>query len=348
MAWPVESGAETDSPESLDGNVTSSTGHLNELPYGLQNYARGAVGFVPSNERRLSQVDMRDLRISNPYINRIRNGRRHSISDCNPSNAQQSSGINNNNIAQRHSVPCCHINPNVRHSCCFHLNRRLSLQNLNINRRNSFPQNYIRDYHNPESGTFGYTNARPTSLSFSHLFLFWNENFRADRYLQQAVSAAGPEFFMRFLASEIDRQGLQFPDDMYRDIDQSGDLPPSLIYLIERFSSSLERDMISYLVLRVQFPLDWRSFFAIVDGWNKGTPGLERIVTLFFFCADLAIRALCEGNVALFHEIVSWTVFYLRRSDSLVAVSPKKSSYIITLTTCVVGIVTLMFLMKRI
>ncbi|XP_049784354.1 uncharacterized protein LOC126187361 [Schistocerca cancellata] len=342
MAWPVDS---DDSPESAEGNVTSSTGHLNELPYGSQNYARGAVGFVPSNERRLSQLDMGDLRISNPYINRIRNGRRHSISDCNPSNAQQSGS--NNNIAQRHSVPCCHINPNVRHSCCFHINRRLSLQSLNINRRNSFPQNYIRDYHNPESSTFGYTNARP-SLSVSHLFLFWNENFQADRYLQQAVSAAGPEFFMRFLASEMDRQGMQFPDDMYRDIDQSGDMPPSLTYLIERFSSSLERDMISYLALRVQFPLDWRSFFAIVDGMNKGTMGIERIVTLFFFCADLAVRALYEGNVALFHEIVSWTIFYLRRSNSLVAVSSKRSSYIITLTTCVVGIVTLMFLMKRI
>ena len=38
----------------------------------------------------------------------------------------------------------------------------------------------------------------------------------------------------------------------------------------------------------------------------------ERIVVLFFFCTDLAILALQQDHIELFHRLVRWTLNYLK------------------------------------
>lgn len=398
MAWPLHVDEDDNSPEATEENISSSTDNINEA---ANNYAQGAAGISLLNPQNLA-----DTRAPNPYIERIRNVRRYSLGDIPQSYAQLVSGPNDINFGQRHSIPqngngrrysldeagrsntqrasgssinqrhshpCCHVNPAMLHSCCLDVERRRSLESLNLHRRHSLPQNHFPDSYNPDV-TFNSTisrtilnphvqfpaydsqtsafsiNAeyeRQRSFNISHSLLFGNENFQADRYVQQAVSDAGPEFFMRFLADEMEQRGLKLPEDMCRQMSQSGEMPQSFIYLIDRFSTSLEREMIFCLALRVEFPLSLNCFVAIVDGMSNGTTSPERIVTLFFFCADLAIRALREGNATLFREIVLWTQWYLRRHDTVIVVPSKRPSYKIAATACLVGIIAILCLMKR-
>merc|ERR1719334_2672979 len=91
-------------------------------------------------------------------------------------------------------------------------------------------------------------------------------------------------------------------------------LSEDLTTLAERFSRSSEREAVRQRAEEVDLGSVTQDNFSLLlsELFHDGGITQERILVLFFFCSDLAIRAVRSGLQSVVSSLTRWTVGFLR------------------------------------
>merc|ERR1719330_1767822 len=95
------------------------------------------------------------------------------------------------------------------------------------------------------------------------------------------------------------------------DYHQQGHLVTDLATLAERFSRSLGREQVRQKV-EISSITQENFTMMLTELFHDGGITQERILVLFFFCSDLAIRAVRSGLQSAVSTLTRWTVGFLR------------------------------------
>ena len=87
-----------------------------------------------------------------------------------------------------------------------------------------------------------------------------------------------------------------------------------LATLAERFSRSIGREQVRQRAEQVEIGSITQENFTMMlsELFHDGGITQERILVLFFFCSDLAIRAVRSGLKTVFASLTKWTVVFMR------------------------------------
>ncbi|XP_044736080.1 uncharacterized protein LOC123298201 isoform X2 [Chrysoperla carnea] len=132
--------------------------------------------------------------------------------------------------------------------------------------------------------------------------------------LNEEIVDEGLRLYLQFLQDEIAHCRLNPPDCL--NSSNSGTIPRnigSLRLLADQFSSSPHRQWVRMQAESVPLDsIDFVSFTELLLGlFQEGGVTWERVVVLFFFCADLSIRALKESLMRTFQRITQWTTTFI-------------------------------------
>lgn len=142
-----------------------------------------------------------------------------------------------------------------------------------------------------------------------------------------ATVIVGSRLYIQFLYDEIRRLNLQAPE--YLDQDQSNpqllwnddiiQLGHSLRQVANEFAQSAYRHTVRQRAESVCLEsLNFSTFSDLLYGlFQEGGVTSERVVVLFFFCSDLAIRALQNRLSRMFDFITYWSQRYIMENFSV-------------------------------
>ncbi|CAL8096187.1 unnamed protein product [Orchesella dallaii] len=153
--------------------------------------------------------------------------------------------------------------------------------------------------------------------------LYFPEDIRED-------AAEGQHLYLDFVRTEIQRHGMdvELPClelsnehavtdivDPARMVDWTR-AGQELRQLADAFSRSKERQSVRKRAQNLSLDsLDVDNFFQLLQElFHGGGITRERILVLFFFCADVAIEALRRGFHQTFHQLISWSLRYIATS----------------------------------
>ncbi|GLH06129.1 Apoptosis regulator BAX [Gryllus bimaculatus] len=135
----------------------------------------------------------------------------------------------------------------------------------------------------------------------------------------------GSELFVAFLQEEINRSNLQVPESLQNlpsedSIPCGSEVVPEFLSLgthlrlmADEFASSDHRRRVRQHAEIVPLGnLDAESFTDLLFGmFQQGGVTSERVLVLFIFCADLAMRALREHLMSCFNDVMNWSQIYI-------------------------------------
>ncbi|XP_021948022.1 apoptosis regulator BAX isoform X2 [Folsomia candida] len=137
----------------------------------------------------------------------------------------------------------------------------------------------------------------------------------------EEVAEEGRHLYLDFIRTEISRNGLT---DTCITVEETLVGPPDkmlewvragkeLRQLADAFSRSKERDAVRQKASKIPVEtLDIDHFMQLLQElFQGGAITRERIVVLFFFCADVAMQALRQGLHSTFHRLVEWSLRYI-------------------------------------
>ena len=132
--------------------------------------------------------------------------------------------------------------------------------------------------------------------------------------LQGGVGLEGEHLYRQFLARRLAEEQHSYPHHYQRDMVDQGHLNPDLTTLAERFSRSLGREQVRQKAEQVELGSITQDNFTMLlsELFHDGGITQERILVLFFFCSDLAIRAVRSGLKTVFTSLTKWTVVFMR------------------------------------
>ena len=95
---------------------------------------------------------------------------------------------------------------------------------------------------------------------------------------------------------------------------RQGHLDTDLASLAEQFSRSMGREQVRQRAEQVDIGSITQENFTMMlsELFHDGGITQERILVLFFFCSDLAIRAVRSGLRSALSSMTRWTVGFLR------------------------------------
>lgn len=105
-----------------------------------------------------------------------------------------------------------------------------------------------------------------------------------------------------------------YPQHFQRDMVDQGNMHTDLATLAERFSRSMGREQVRQKAEQVELGSITQDNFTMMlsELFQDGGITQERILVLFFFCSDLAIRAVRSGLSSVLSSLTRWTVAFLR------------------------------------
>ncbi|CAH0550380.1 unnamed protein product [Brassicogethes aeneus] len=123
------------------------------------------------------------------------------------------------------------------------------------------------------------------------------------------------ELYLRHLMTEIRRVGLEPPQLGSSETGgySSSRRFRSLRSMADRFENSQQRRWVREQAQNVDLDsLNAHTFQELLSGlFEQGGITCERVLVLFYFCADLSIRALQEKISGYFLQIYFWTTCYI-------------------------------------
>jgi len=157
----------------------------------------------------------------------------------------------------------------------------------------------------------------PDRLEFS------SDDTDTEDYTEQEV---GERLYTQFLEGRLrEENGVDMADGLYRLYPggRSAHTPPqtanslTLSSLASIFSRSVGRAEVARRADTVQLSsLTQTNFSALLSELFSGPPdscvSSERLLVLFFFCSDLALRAMRQGLVRLLQSTSQWTLQFIR------------------------------------
>eukprot|EP00092_Neocalanus_flemingeri_P029177 GFUD01031668.1.p1 GENE.GFUD01031668.1~~GFUD01031668.1.p1 ORF type:complete len:268 (+),score=79.41 GFUD01031668.1:143-946(+) len=132
--------------------------------------------------------------------------------------------------------------------------------------------------------------------------------------LQGGVGDEGEQLYRQFLARRMAEEQYNYPRHFQRDMVDQGNLSTDLATLAERFSRSMGREQVRQRAEQVELGSITQDNFTMLltELFHDGGITQERILVLFFFCSDLAIRAVRSGLSSVLSSLTRWTVAFLR------------------------------------
>jgi len=134
----------------------------------------------------------------------------------------------------------------------------------------------------------------------------------------------GQHLYLEFMRTEIERFGslaFQVPSNL--DLHEENISPDRLSnwtragrdlrQMADAFAQSKEREDVRRQAQNIKLEsLDFNSFLVLLRELFQGE-GItsERILVLFFFCADLTIEALKKGYNTMYLQIIEWSLKYI-------------------------------------
>ena len=134
----------------------------------------------------------------------------------------------------------------------------------------------------------------------------------------QGESEQGEYLYRQFLARRLGEEQLNHNHPYARHAEmnyqQQDHLDTDLTTLAERFSRSLGREQVRQKAEQVEISSITQENFTMMltELFHDGGITQERILVLFFFCSDLAIRAVRSGLQSAVSTLTRWTVGFLR------------------------------------
>jgi len=134
----------------------------------------------------------------------------------------------------------------------------------------------------------------------------------------QGESEEGEYLYRQFLARRLGEEALNHNQLYARHLEmnyqQQRHLDTDLTILAERFSRSLGREQVRQKAEQVEISSITQENFTMMltELFHDGGITQERILVLFFFCSDLAIRAVRSGLQSAVSTLTRWTVGFLR------------------------------------
>jgi len=128
------------------------------------------------------------------------------------------------------------------------------------------------------------------------------------------VGVEGEQLYRHFLARRMAEEQYSYPQHFHRDMVDQGNMSTDLATLAERFSRSLGREQVRQKAEQVELGSITQDNFTMMlsELFQDGGITQERILVLFFFCSDLAIRAVRSGLSSVLTSVTRWTVAFLR------------------------------------
>jgi hypothetical protein len=137
----------------------------------------------------------------------------------------------------------------------------------------------------------------------------------------------GQHLYLEFIRTEMERFGAlpMLPSDLENlDPLHDGHIAPErlsnwtragrdLRQMADAFAKSKERDDVRRQAQKINLEsLDFKSFLVLLRELFQGEGVTsERILVLFFFCADLTIEALKKGYNTMYLQIIQWSLKYI-------------------------------------
>lgn len=137
------------------------------------------------------------------------------------------------------------------------------------------------------------------------------------------------ELFNDFLNYQIESAGLERPQDNIlssatRISTPQGYQHPEwakagreLRIMADEFAQTRERNAIRQRAERVNSDVTFEQFSDMLSElFSDGFPSRHRILFLFFFCADVAIKALKKQSLDLFKKFIDWSIRFITEKVS--------------------------------
>lgn len=140
--------------------------------------------------------------------------------------------------------------------------------------------------------------------------------------LQGGVDVQGEQLYRQFLARRLAEERLSYPNHYQGHVDHHHyqghrdqvHLSTDLAALADRFSRSIGRDQVRQKAEQVDLASLTQDNFTVMvsELFHDGGITQERILVLFFFCSDLAIRACRAGLSCVLSSVTRWTLTFMR------------------------------------
>ncbi|KAK3603089.1 hypothetical protein CHS0354_027870 [Potamilus streckersoni] len=140
---------------------------------------------------------------------------------------------------------------------------------------------------------------------------------------REEIVEEGKELFGSLLCNELEKKGISTPQEVLSDFgicttpyDDHHNFARSLgrefRMIADDFAKTKEREKVQAMANGISIrQVTYEKFRSILTGlFSDEGVTITRIVVLFFFCADVAIRALKEG-VKLFRQFITWSMQFI-------------------------------------
>ncbi|XP_064608718.1 apoptosis regulator BAX-like [Liolophura sinensis] len=133
----------------------------------------------------------------------------------------------------------------------------------------------------------------------------------------------GCELFQHFVIDQINKEGLKPPEDVFsptviRTPDEYkksvwAETGRELRIMADKFAKTKERQIVRQKANAVSmWGITKEKFLSLLSSlFNEGGVTKERIMVLFFFCSDLAIRSLRQNALNMFKMFLEWSLAYV-------------------------------------
>ncbi|PSN40026.1 hypothetical protein C0J52_19002 [Blattella germanica] len=201
-----------------------------------------------------------------------------------------------------------------------HFRRHSSEEIYNHNRSQPFQLNHS------QSDLFEWQQRRsPERRGSNHDQHDINYDYTENNRVPPEAREIGVDLYLAFLQEEIRRRNLHEPEvfghrnnNSFIQRNHNVTITRNLRHIANEFSCTPLRQIVRDKADNVSLSdLDFQKFSDLLYGlFQEGGVTSERVVVLFYFCSDLAIRALCTNFMEKFYTIIEWSQMYIIRSLS--------------------------------